>query len=361
MKKAILVGCIGSVIGAAAQAQSNVTIYGTVDLGIVEEHGGAAGPVSKVTSGVGSASRLGFKGTEDLGGGLSSVFVLESGIKADTGESDVAGSIANRQAFVGLSSREYGTLTLGRQKTSLYKALGEVGDPFGLGYAGSSKNLFPLAGPNTRTSNTVAYNSPSVDGFSGEVTYSAGEQAGDATAGRQMGGALAYSNGQLNARLVYNNRNSDVAAPGTGAISHDLGHNVLLAANYDFTLLRTYFAYGQDRGYNSAVLPNLNNPYHYADAPKATTDSTDLLIGAAVPVGKAGTVLVSYLRKDDKQFNQDASQFGIGYTYALSKRTSTYLAYAHIRNQNGAGYTVGNDTEAGSGNAAFNLGVRHSF
>jgi hypothetical protein len=96
---------------------------------------------------------------------------------------------------LGLSSSEYGTITLGRQKTSMYKALGEVGDPFGLGYAGSSKNLFPLAGPNTRTSNTVAYNSPTVYGVSGELTYSAGEQAGNAAAGSQMDGALAYSNG----------------------------------------------------------------------------------------------------------------------------------------------------------------------
>jgi hypothetical protein len=67
---------------------------------------------------------------------------------------------------------------------------------------------------------------------------------------------------------------------------------VLLVANYDFSLLKAYFAYGKDKGFNSAVLPNLNNPYNYAVAPKATTDSTDMLIGAGIPVGNAGTVML---------------------------------------------------------------------
>jgi len=368
MKKLIIATLLGGVGIASAQAQSNVTIYGTVDVGVVSERGGAAGSVSKVTSGVGSASRLGFKGNEDLGDGMSAVFVLEEGVLADTGAQDSAGQAFNRQSFVGLSSREYGALTLGRQKTVLYQALGEVGDPFALGYAGTVKNLFPLAGVNTRTSNTVAYNSPMVNGVSGEVTYSAGEQAGDASAGREIGAALAYTGAVFNARLVYSSRNSDTAAvtatataAAIQAVSHDLGHTTLLVANYDFTLLRAYFSYSLDKGFNSAVLPNLTNPYGYAVAPKATTNSADLLIGATIPVSRSGTIMTSYVHKGDKQFGQNASQLGVGYSYALSKRTSTYLSYAHITNKNGAGYTVGNDTEAGSGNSALDIGVRHSF
>lgn len=356
MYKRLLGAAAVSCVAAGAHAQSNVSIYGIVDAGVVAERGGVAGSVNKVTSGVGSASRLGFKGTEDLGGGLKALFILESGIKVDTGESDVAGSIANRQALVGLSSDQYGMLTFGRQKTTMYKALGEVGDPFGLGYAGSSKNLFPLAGPNTRTSNTIAYATPSYQGLSGEVTYALGEQADNQSAGRQYGAAISYSNGDLNARLVYNNRNSD-SAP---AVKHDLGHNVLLVANYDFKVVKAFFAYGVDKGFNSAVLPVVN-AYGYKDAPKPTTDSHDLLIGATIPVGERGTIMTSYIRKDDKQWDQDANQLGFGYSYAWSRRTSTYVAYAKIHNKNGAGYTVGNDSEAGSGDSAFNLGIRHSF
>jgi len=81
-----------------------------------------------------------------------------------------------------------------------------------------------------------------------------------------------------------------------------------------------------------------------------------------VPVGPAGTVMASYIRKDDKTTNnQDAQQWALGYSQALSKRTSAYVAYAKIKNKNGAGYTVGNNTEVGSGDKAFNVGMRHSF
>ncbi|NYE62765.1 putative porin [Duganella sp. 1224] len=360
MRKPLLSVMALGAITAGAHAQSNVALYGIVDAGVVAERGGAAGNLTKVTSGVGSVSRLGLKGNEDLGGGLSALFVLESGFKVDSGESDVAGALFNRQAFVGLSSRDAGTLTLGRQKTTLYKALAEVGDPFGLGYAGSAKNLFPIGGSNTRTSNTIAYATPQVAGWSGEATYSLGEQPGNQAAGRQYGAAVAYQNGDLNTRLVYNSRNSDNALPGTAPASHDLGRNVLLVANYDFHVVKAFFAYGQDKGYNSAVLP-VANAYGDATPPKPTTDSRDLLIGASIPVGARGTVMTSYLHKDDRQWRQDASQYAVGYSYAWSRRTSTYAAYARINNRNGAGYTVGNDGEAGSGNAAFNLGVRHSF
>jgi predicted porin len=360
MKKYLLGAAVWGAMGVGAQAQSNIGIYGIVDVGVVAERGGATGNLNKINSGVGSASRLGFKGIENLGRGLTAIFVLESGLKADTGESDVAGSIANRQAFVGLSSAAIGTLTLGRQKNTVYKALGEVGDPFGLGYAGSAKNLFPLVGPNTRMSNTIAYSTPSYLGLSGEVTYSLGEQPGDISAGRQYGAAVAYSNGDLNTRLVYNNRNSDIAAPGATRLSHELGRNILLVANYDFYAIKAFFAYGQNKGFNSAVFP-VQNAYGYHTAPKPTTDSTDLLVGATIPVSTHGTVITSYLRKDDRQWDQDASQLAVGYSYAWSKRTSTYVSIAKIRNKNGAGYTVGSNTESGSGDAAFNTGVRHSF
>jgi predicted porin len=69
--------------------------------------------------------------------------------------------------------------------------------------------------------------------------------------------------------------------------------------------------------------------------------------------------MASFIRKNDKEVaNRDADQWAIGYSYALSKRTSTYVAYAKIKNKNGAGYTVGNNTEAGSGDKAFNLGLK---
>jgi len=346
---------------AQAQAQSNVTIYGLVDAGIVSERGGSAGSLTKVTSGVGGQSRLGFRGTEDLGNGLSAIFQLETGFKADDGALDSANTIFNRQAFVGLKSKEAGTLTLGRQYTMLYNAMSQVADPFGAGYAGSIKNLFPAAGANTRVSNAIVYATPSFEGFSAEGLYSLGEQGGSSTAGRQFGFGLNYAKDALNARLVYNNRNNDTAAVGTTpAKLQDTGRNTLLAVNYDFKVVKAYFAYGADKGVNSAALPNAN-AFGYTVAPKPSLDSNDMLVGVQVPVG-SGTIMASYVRKNDKtNFNQDADQWALGYLHSLSKRTGVYVAYAKIKNKNGAGYTVGNNNEAGSGDKAFNAGIRHAF
>jgi predicted porin len=347
---------------AQAQAQSNVTIYGLVDVGVVSERGGINGSLTKVTSGIGGQSRLGFKGTEDLGNGLSAIFTLETGFKADDGSLDSANTIFNRQAFVGLKSKDAGQLTIGRQYTPLYLAQSQVADPFGAGYAGSIKNLFPSAGANTRVSNALVYSTPVMEGFSADALYALGEQAGSATAGRQFGFGLNFAQGPLNARLVYNNKNNDTAAtvsPVVAASSKDTGRSTMFAANYDFKVVKAYFAYGADKGVNSAVYPNATAYTTTAVAP--SVDSNDLLIGAQIPVG-AGTIMTSYVRKNDKGVkNQDADQWAVGYLYSLSKRTQTYVAYAKIKNKNGASYTVGNNNEAGSGDKAFNVGLRHSF
>ncbi|HEX5342667.1 MAG TPA: porin [Duganella sp.] len=346
---------------AQAQAQSNVTIYGLVDVGVVSERGGAAGNLTKVTSGIGGQSRIGFKGTEDLGNGLSAIFQLETGFKADDGALDSTNTIFNRQAFVGLKSKDAGQLTIGRQYTPLYLAQSQVADPFGAGYAGSIKNLFPSAGANTRVSNALVYSTPVMEGFSADALYALGEQAGSTTAGRQFGFGLNYAQGPLNARLVYNNKNNDTAAVGTTpAKIQDTGRNTMFAANYDFKVIKAYFAYSADKGVNSAQIP-VANAFGYAVAPKPSLDSNDVLIGATIPAGN-GSVMASYIRKNDKTANnQDADQWALGYLYSLSKRTQTYVAYAKIKNKNGAGYTVGNNNEAGSGDKAFNVGLRHSF
>lgn len=358
MKKLTLAALIIGGFAAQAQAQSNVTIYGIADVGIVGERGGAAGSVTKVTSGVGNASRIGFRGTEDLGGGLSALFQLEAGTKIDTGETDAA--LFQRQAFVGLKSKEAGTVTLGRQYTMLYNALSKIADPFGAGFAGNAKNLFATGGSGTRVSNSVLYTTPSFEGFSADLQYGFGEQAGDNTAGRQFGLGLNYAQGPLKAAVVYNNKNNDTAAVGTTpAVRKDRVKNTLIAANYDFGIAKAYFGYEIDKGAGSSPLP-VANAYGYKVAPKSSADSRTLLLGVGVKAG-TGTVLASYIRKDDKQNGQDANQFGIGYLHPLSKRTDLYAMYGTMSNKNGAGYTIGNNTEAGSGDKAYNLGVRHTF
>jgi predicted porin len=360
MNKKLMVAALLALGAGSAAAQSNVTIYGIADIAYVRESGGAAGTRNKITSGTGSASRLGFRGTEDLGNGVSAFFTLEMGPRIDTGEIDAAGTIFNRQALVGLKSRA-GTLTLGRQYTPWHQALAQVADPFGTGYAGTSKNQFPDSGTNVRTSNTIMYTAPVTKGFSGELAYSLGEQANSSKAGRQVGASLGYASGPLNVRIAYNHKNSDTAAaPGVTPVIRGNGSNKLIAANYDFRVVKLYAAYGVDKGVNSAPLPNPNNPYGGAP-PTASTDGNEILLGLSAPLG-GGTLLASVMRKDEEtRFDQDAQAWGVGYTYPLSKRTSIYTAYGSVDNDNGAGYTVANNSESGSGNRGFNLGVRHTF
>ncbi|KAB8042959.1 porin [Janthinobacterium aquaticum] len=355
MKKTLIsLAVLAAATTGVAHAQSSVTIYGIVDAGFVSERGGVNGNVNKLDSGIASASRIGFKGTEDLGSGLSALFLLESGFNVDNGNQDVPGTLFNRQAYVGLSSKTTGTLTLGRQYTPIYNTLSKVADPFAAGYAGSAKNLFPN---NTRTSNTVLYTSPSYNGFDGDVAYTFGENAESNKIGRKFGASVGYANGPLNARVAYNNTSND-----TAAIEQGSGRNWLAAANYDFAVAKAYVAYGVNKGLNSAVRNNasLGNAFNYQSA-GFSTDSTTALIGATVPLGQ-GTVMASYIHVNDKnQADADANQFAIGYSYALSKRTSTYASYAKISNKNNAGYTVGNNSNVGTGDKAFNVGVRHSF
>lgn len=363
MKKTLITLAVLAAATGVAQAQSSVVIYGTVDAGFVSERGGKAGTTNKIDSGVASASRLGFKGTEDLGSGLSALFVLESGFNVDTGAQGNNEALFGRQAYVGLSSKTAGTVTLGRQYTPWYNTLSKVADPFAAGYAGSAKNLFPAN--TTRTSNTVLYTSPNFSGFDADVAYSTGnkdqESLVSSKIGRQMGASVGYANGPLNARLAYNNTSNENVNP---ALTAGSARNWLAAANYDFAVAKAYVAYGVNKGDNSSTRNNANagNLFNIASTGGLTNDSTTALIGATVPVGPAGTVMASIIHVNDKNnSNADANQFAVGYSYALSKRTSTYASYAKISNKNNAGYTVGNNSNVGSGDQAFNVGVRHSF
>jgi len=314
-----------------AAAQSNVTIYGVADAGFVHESGGAAGSVDKISSGVGSGSRLGFKGKEDLGGGVAAFFQLENGYNIDTGSAGQGGLLFGRQAYVGLSSTALGTVTLGRQYSPLYATLRDVVDPFEIGLSGNVLNIIPGY---TRVDNMVQYASPRLAGFSADLAYGAGESAVSSKRNRQWGASVRYVANGLNVTLSKHSKNDTLAK--------DAANYTMLVAKYKFGAFSVDLARGIDRGLAGAR-------------------ANDTVLGATATQG-ANTVLASYIVHDDtRSTNRDARQWALGYLYALSKRTDLYASYGHIANRNGALYTVGNGTESGSGNAATNIGVRHRF
>jgi predicted porin len=183
--------------------------------------------------------------------------------------------------------------------------------------------------------NTVKYASPVFSGISGEVAYGFGEDT-NSGANRNVGGSIGYSDSALNVRLAYHRANN-----ATNTIHTT---NTMLAANYNFEVAKVF----------AAVSDN--------DQPLLTVGkSRDFLLGVTVPFGKHNFI-ASYINKDGRSAsNWAANQVGLGYTYALSKRTNIYAAWANIDNKRGATYTVGNNSEAGTGDKAFNLGVRHTF
>ncbi len=351
MKKLHVALAFAGAVAGTAQAQSAVEVYGVVDMGFVRETGNIAGVTpstaigNKLSSGVQSGSRLGFKGTEDLGGGLKGLFVLEAGVGVDRGS--LIGAGFARQSFVGLQGN-FGTVTLGRQYTSYFLALNQFADPFASGLAGNAQNLMlpPTAGaPDARNgtdsdrairmNDTIKYATPIVNGFRGEIAFGVGEKAIGSLNGnsKTATGSITYSAKPLNVTLAHFRKNYND--------NSDHMSSTLLAANWDFAVAKVFAA--------------------LADNDWGTLGKNrDYLIGATVPFGPH-TFIVSYIRKDARNSANNADQAGFGYSYALSKRTNLYAAYGRIDNKGLASYRIGNNSDFGTGDTAFNLGVRHLF
>jgi predicted porin len=335
MNKSLLALAVFGAFAGAASAQTSVTVYGVADLGLVREYGSLGPGISKLDSGIQSGSRLGFKGTEDLGSGLKALFQLETGIAMDAGNFTQKNTAFGRQSWVGLGGN-FGMVSLGRQYQSTFTALDEV-DPFGSGLAGNSGNLFTSA---ARNNNMIRYAAPEMGGFTGELEYGFGEQAGNTHAARTLGGSFGYGNGPALVKLSYERENNPLDT-GTARFTQ-------LTGSYDFSVVKLALAYRKDRSDATAVDVNADN----------------YLIGVTAPFG-ANAVMASYMRHKDKSNPvagpQDANQVAVGYTYALSKRTNFYSSYARINNSNGAAFVVGNAVNGGSNDKAFNVGVRHKF
>jgi len=318
----------GATLGA--QAQSNMTIYGLADAGLVLERGADAGPQQKLSSGVAQGSRLGFKSKEDLGGGTSLTVVLENGYSLDTGAAGQGGLLFGRQALLCLTG-EAGALSAGRQHTPYYKVLTTVADPFATGMAGNAQNLIAST---SRADNTVEYISPRVGGFTADLQYGFGEAAGSLASNNFFSASASYENGPLTLVLAQQQRENASASARS--------RNTMLVARYRFAAVNGHAVITHNRDVSGRA-------------------SGDLLLGLTAPVG--GDKLIASLigHHDGAAARQHARQMAVGYSHPLSRRTDLYAAYAHIHNQHGAVFHVGTAVDAGSGSTGINLGMRHVF
>jgi predicted porin len=324
-----------------ALAQNSVTVYGIADLYLQYGHGGAGTSTAVQTGGV-SGSRLGFKGTEDLGSGLSAQFQLEMGINADTGGLGQGGLAWGRQAWVGLNQAGLGSVSLGRQNIPQYVVLDNF-DPYGTG-AGSAASS-GIVSTTARANNSLVFKSANYSGLTASAMVSMGESTVSTTTGNIYGLGAQYSAGPFAAGLAL----SQFKAVDTTKVDADYA---LLTGSYDFGAFKL-----------TGGVQRVNNL-----GGDSTVDRTEALVGVWVPVGTQDTLSAGYgYGKTADKSGTTASQFTLGLNHKLSARTSLYAIGTYIHNGDLTKYTA--DAASGSGPAttlgknvsALQLGIRHAF
>ena len=308
MKKSLLALAVLGAFAGAASAQSSVTLYGKLDLGFAKEAGKADKQVRD-----GSSSRLGFRGVEDLGGGLKAMFQIEHRFNPDTG------TVTNTAFWHGLSTvglgGSFGTVNLGRQYTAAFSLATDVIDPFG-GYtvAGLRDESLTKSVARLRTDNSVRY-----DGAFGGLKVAA--DIAETPAGgvdRPYSVAAQYAAGPFMVAASYDNP--------TGANDN----LATLGGSYTFGPAKVSLGIG--RGDNNS-----------------NVRVKQALAGVTVSVGAAGQVLAGYAQQEVG--TDDATKkVSLGYRHNLSKRTQLYTDVTRV-----------NDLLSKTEKTGYDFGVIHTF
>jgi predicted porin len=341
------IGAVGGISAAGAMAQSSVSIYGIVDVGVEYVNKvppSTGGHVLRLTSGGQAGSRLGFRGTEDLGGGSKAFFALESGFGVDTGIFQQGGRSFGRLSYVGLEG-PYGAVSFGRHRNAIF----DVAIPFDpMAY-----NLYSVFSQDAvmggRTDNSIRYlgnqgawSYSAQYSFGYDATISNGSEVTDyPRVGREWGGSLVYTTSTLSAMLAYDERRGVSVAT-----QNDAFKRTVLAATYDFGTAKAFLGARDLRQTGSAPL-------------KAML----IWAGLSYQVTPLFTVVGAVYRTDVKNSSADATAYSLSALYSLSKRTSLYANVARTNNSGvsslgvvGAGTAV-----PGSNQSGFIVGIKHNF
>ena len=361
MQKRMILLAVASALSGTVYAQTNVTMYGIVDVGYVYSKTNDLS-FSGLDNGLMSGSRLGFRGTEALGNGLSAVFQAEFGFKADQydskGASAGAGAFNNvRNSWVGLRHADYGTLSLGRQNSVAYDWVAK-GFSSDVTVTHPSNTIlsasFAQLNTGDRVNNSVKYQSPNWNGLEVRGIYGFGEvvgtvaNPGDSSDAGRYGIGAAYKNGPIDVALIYQGiaRNDTVANDGSV-------NGWSLGGSYDFKVVKVFAQYQMESNKNSV------------GGAKSDIDKDAWTLGVRVPVTKAGTAVFEYLdyKADSNNASDDVRTkgWGLGYEHAFSKRTTGYTSIGYIDNNDQSSAAFNGVGLAGQNNKTFSLGVRHSF
>jgi predicted porin len=344
MKKATTFALLAVASAAASAQSSSVTLFGVLDVNARYVKNGDVSLKSLNGGGI-NTSRLGFRGTEDLGGGLSASFWLETGINPDTGSTSDGSRFWNRRSTVSLTSTQLGEVRLGRDFTPTYSGYSNY-DTFGSNGVAAVDKFFPSSlgsgtpsiDTGTRADNLVSWFTPkNLGGFYGQLSVAAGE----GTSGkRYIGGRAGYAAGPLDVSAAYGQ--TEVTPNASGDDNVEV---MTFGAAYDLGMAKILGIYGQTK---------------YADRKINVME-----IGTHVPVG-VGVIRASYVnvRAEGAAIDpNDANQIALGYIHNLSKRTALYTTVARVNNKGNANYAVASSPAmvAGKDSTGWELGIRHSF
>lgn len=329
MKKSLIALAVLAASGASF-AQSSVTLYGKLDLWLGTSAATGAPTQTVLNDGGVGGSRFGFKGSEDLGGGLKANFLLEQGFDTSNGSATAGFS---RYSYVGFSGG-FGEVRLGKVGTAYDDINGNAHELFDSN-VGSYVNVWaPYAGT---ANNNIYYASNTYSGFSGAVSYGLGENKTNAASiGGQVGDGSASNITSLNVKYaagpLYVGMGYQKESPQGGG---DAYNNTRLNASYDLGVVKLLADVGR--------------------ASQGDGAANQWTLGVDVPVSKALTVSGGYSKSTDNDVAGGDTRKGyvIGAAYMLSKRTLAYVAY----HNDSTSYKVGDDTT----NKITAVGVQHNF
>ena len=366
-KSLIALAVAGAFVAPVAMADT--TIYGTAHVSFNVVNSGSGGATANQVAS--NASAIGFKGSEDLGGGTSAIWQIESNVNLDNSGSNAAGGVAlgGNDSFAGLSGKDWGTLILGQHDTP-YKIASRGLDLFADTVADNRNLLGPLDMTNrTHVGDVVAYISPAMSGVTVAAAYVAGAEipVSGGTKGSAYSLAALYGAGPINAALAY--QTLTLGSAGTGTLGTSTPNDKIsawtLGGGYTmdaFTVNAQYEGVTYDPSGYGCGSQNQSN-WYLAGKYNIGNDAVKLAYANA---GKSA--VAKAMCADDS--NTDASQISVGYDHSLSKTTTVYALYTQVSNKDRANYTMGGydgitanvaPAKAGSDPSVWSVGMKHSF